>query len=111
MGLLSPSGKPDVPAPVTMTAAKPSVRALGSVYRPCDSCGYSHDDKPIARALYQMETLKGSVYLCGHHFRKHSGHIFDKGYPIQELRRSGAPAVKVKKIPGKTVNTIPGFWS
>ena len=82
MGILAPGNDKMPAAPKTRAE-----RALGEVFRPCDSCGHSHDNHPIGRALYQVETSAGSLYLCGNHFRKHSGHIFERGYPVQELRR------------------------
>lgn len=81
MGILAPGNKPP---------AGPPVKALGDVYRSCDSCGHAHDNVAVGRALYQVETENGPLYFCGHHFRKNSTHIFEQGYPIQELRRTAS---------------------
>jgi hypothetical protein len=74
-----PKPGPPKSKPVAAKAAVP-------VYRNCDRCGHSKiDNQPIAKATHQFETERGSLYLCGHHFRVHCEAILSKGYPVREV--------------------------
>jgi len=47
----------------------------------CDRCGVSRMDRErISVARFEIKTAAGSIYLCGHHFRKHRTHIHEHGY-------------------------------
>lgn len=75
----------DKPKPVPKQAKSAPVLVVVEPYRACDQGGYSSDGMPIERAQFQIETVNGSLYFCGHHFWKNSEAIFSAGYPIQEL--------------------------
>jgi hypothetical protein len=62
--------------------------AQAAVWRACDHCGYSTDNQPIARAYFQVEVIAGTLYFCAHHFRRHAGHAFERGYRVIELVRA-----------------------
>jgi hypothetical protein len=61
-----------------------SVRAL-KPFRACDRCGYSKDGSVIAQAVYQIDVTNGTLYLCGHDFKKLYDHIFAMGYEVTLL--------------------------
>ncbi|MGH7239026.1 MAG: DUF7455 domain-containing protein [Candidatus Saccharimonadales bacterium] len=92
MGRLSGDGKPR-PRPnmgimsPPVSAVKQAVTAvIRRIWRACDQCGYSEiDGQPIMRAKYQIEVVGGDLYLCTHHFRKHSSKILEEGYPIHNI--------------------------
>lgn len=44
----------------------------------CDACS-------VAVAVVEIRMKEGSVYLCGHHSKKHKAHIITKKYGIREL--------------------------
>lgn len=82
----TPFAEPPKPRPPKVKAKPEPTPIVVAVYRACDRCGYSKiDDQPIARATHQFETERGSLYLCGHHFREHSEKILFKGYPVREV--------------------------
>lgn len=96
MGRLSPR-PPQNPIPGFWNDPKPKeVRAeimqtTMNPYRPCDACGHSEvDGQPISRAKWQIEVTGGTMYFCGHHFRKFSDVFMTAGYPIFDIREKVA---------------------
>lgn len=57
--------------------------ALMRILHHCDSCGMSvHGGGSIADAKFEIRTPKGSIYLCGHHYHKHSVRMAEHGYEV-----------------------------
>ena len=77
-GLMRPASK--------RPASSPLVEVIKAEYHACCRCGYSKvDGKPISRARYRIAVKSGSIYLCAHHFRKHSAHILEHAYVATEV--------------------------
>lgn len=52
---------------------------------PCDRCGVSEiDGGVIAHARYEIKTPSGSIYLCKHHYDKHSLVLLTLDYKVSE---------------------------
>jgi hypothetical protein len=91
MGLLTPEGdRRIVKRSVPVTQAKqsqPVELAKPDSYQSCDKCGHSHvDNQPISRAKVEVYLGKGSVFLCGHHFRINLSHFLEHGYYFRTLK-------------------------
>ena len=87
-----PGDNPKKPAKPAKTSTPDTELVNPEPFRACDRCGYTTDGEPIARALFQFEVVGGSLYLCGHCFRKNSDAILNAGYPIRELPVPGVNA-------------------
>jgi hypothetical protein len=78
--------------PVTSRRRSPEpgpVRMLRPLSRiGCDRCGMSRvtgsRHMHISHARFEIKTEAGSIFLCGHHFRKHRAHIQERAYETVE---------------------------
>lgn len=58
-------------------------------FHACDRCGMSHDNAPISHARFEVVTAKGSIYLCGHHYREHSEAILKSDHEVVAIEVPG----------------------
>jgi len=69
---------------------KPLARLVKHIPPPqgCDSCGYSKVPESgqlhITDAMYEVVTNVGSLFFCGHHFRKNEFEFMARRYEIRE---------------------------
>ena len=88
MGRLSGS-----PGPIRQTVPVPEPKHAKPEPKPpikhpikwCDQCGYSHDGTPISRATMQIEVPGGTLFMCNHHFNRHSYEFIRSEYSITEI--------------------------
>lgn len=47
----------------------------------CDKCG------PTVKAAFQVKTLSGDLFFCGHHLHEYSPTILQQSYEVVELNK------------------------
>jgi hypothetical protein len=50
----------------------------------CDACGRAADLIGISAARFEIVTSRGSLFLCGHHYRKHRFDFHERAYEVIE---------------------------
>jgi hypothetical protein len=50
---------------------------------PCDAD--HHCDRAVCAVVVVVSNVAKRIYFCGHHFRYHRMHIFERGYEVEAL--------------------------